>query len=182
MVRDGEDWKGYNTDCTGAVKVLERYTELSGKNVLIIGAGGTAKAIGHGVREKGAKVTATYYRNKKRGLQLAKELGGEAVSIQDAGEILADVIINCSPVGMSPNVEETPLPSRYFREGMVVFDSVYNPSETRFIREAKSAGCIAISGVELFLNQAVGQFELWTGCEAPADTMRDVLVKKIKGG
>jgi len=95
---------------------------------------------------------------------------------------LADVIINCSPVGMSPNVEETPLPSRYFREGMVVFDSVYNPSETRFIREAKSAGCIAISGVELFLNQAVGQFELWTGCEAPADAMRDVLVKKIKGG
>ena len=181
VVRDGEDWKGYNTDCTGAVKVLERYTELSGKNVLIIGAGGTAKAIGHGVREKGAKVTATYYRNKKRGLQLAKELGGEAVSIQDAGEILADVIINCSPVGMSPNVEETPLPSRYFREGMVVFDSVYNPPETRFIREAKSAGCIAISGVELFLNQAVGQFELWTGCEAPAATMRDVLVKKIKG-
>jgi len=101
--------------------------------------------------------------------------------MQDAGEILADVIINCSPVGMNPNVEETPFPSRHFREGMVVFDSVYNPPETRFIREAESAGCIAISGIELFLNQAVGQFELWTNREAPADAMRDVLVKKIKG-
>jgi shikimate 5-dehydrogenase len=60
---------------------------------------------------------------------------------------------------------------------MIVFDSVYNPPETRFIREAKSAGCIAISGIELFLNQAVGQFELWTNHKAPVDAMRDVLVK-----
>ncbi len=181
VVRDGEGWKGYNTDCTGAVKALEEHIDLSGKKVLIIGAGGTAKAIGHGVREKGAKITVTYNKNKERGTQLAKELGAEVVNVQDAGEEEVDVLINCSPVGMNPDVEATPISSRHLRKGMIVFDSVYNPPETRLIRDAKAAGCIAISGIELFINQAVGQFELWTGQKAPANPMRDVVVKTIEG-
>jgi 3-dehydroquinate dehydratase/shikimate dehydrogenase len=181
VVRDGEGWKGYNTDCTGAVKALEEHIDLSGKKVLIIGAGGTAKAIGHGVREKGAKITVTYNKNKERGTQLAKELGAEVVNVQDAGEEEVDVLINCSPVGMNPDVEATPISSRHLRKGMIVFDSVYNPPETRLIRDAKAAGCIAISGIELFINQAVGQFELWTGQKAPVNPMRDVVVKTIEG-
>ncbi|MEE1550413.1 MAG: shikimate dehydrogenase [Nitrospinaceae bacterium] len=181
VVRDGEGWKGYNTDCTGAVKALEEHIDLNGKKVLIIGAGGTAKAIGHGVREKGAKITVTYNKNKERGTQLAKELGAEVVNVQDAGEEEVDVLINCSPVGMNPDVEATPISSRHLRNGMIVFDSVYNPPETRLIRDAKAAGCIAISGIELFINQAVGQFELWTGQKAPANPMRDVVVKTIEG-
>jgi len=181
VVRDGEGWKGYNTDCTGAVKALEEHIDLSGKKVLIIGAGGTAKAIGHGVREKGAKITVTYNKNKERGTQLAKELGAEVVNVQDAGEEEVDVLINCSPVGMNPDVEATPISSRHLRNGMIVFDSVYNPPETRLIRDAKAAGCIAISGIELFINQAVGQFELWTGQKAPVNPMRDVVVKTIEG-
>ncbi|MDP7148889.1 MAG: shikimate dehydrogenase [Nitrospinaceae bacterium] len=181
VVRDGEGWKGYNTDCTGAVKALEEHIDLNGKKVLIIGAGGTAKAIGHGVREKGAKITVTYNKNKERGTQLAKELGAEVVNVQDAGEEEVDVLINCSPVGMNPDVEATPISSRHLRKGMIVFDSVYNPPETRLIRDAKAAGCIAISGIELFINQAVGQFELWTGQKAPVNPMRDVVVKTIEG-
>jgi len=181
VVRDGEGWKGYNTDCTGAVKALEEHIDLNGKKVLIIGAGGTAKAIGHGVREKGAKITVTYNKNKERGTQLAKELGAEVVNVQDAGEEEVDVLINCSPVGMNPDVEATPISSRHLRKGMIVFDSVYNPPETRLIRDAKAAGCTAISGIELFINQAVGQFELWTGQKAPANPMRDVVVKTIEG-
>jgi 3-dehydroquinate dehydratase/shikimate dehydrogenase len=181
VVRDGEGWKGYNTDCTGAVKALEEHIDLNGKKVLIIGAGGTAKAIGHGVREKGAKITVTYNKNKERGPQLAKELGAEVVNVQDAGEEEVDVLINCSPVGMNPDVEATPISSRHLRKGMIVFDSVYNPPETRLIRDAKAAGCTAISGIELFINQAVGQFELWTGQKAPANPMRDVVVKTIEG-
>ena len=181
VVRDGDGWKGYNTDCTGAVKALEKHIDLDGKKVLIIGAGGTAKAIGHGVREKGAKITVTYNRNKERGFQLAKELGAEVVNVQGAGEEEVDVLINCSPVGMNPDVETTPISSRHLRKGMVVFDSVYNPPETRLIREARAAGCTAISGIELFINQAVGQFELWTQQKAPADSMRDVVVKTIEG-
>ncbi len=178
VVRNGKEWKGYNTDCTGALKALEKHVDLKDKNVLIIGAGGTAKAIGYGVHKKGSKVTVTYNRNKEKGLQLARELNAKVINIQNAGEEVIDILINCSPVGMSPNQEETPISSRHLRKGMIVFDSVYNPPETRLIREAKVAGCIAISGVELFVNQAVEQFELWTGQKAPTGPMRDVVLKR----
>ena len=92
---------------------------------------------------------------------------------------MIDVLINCSPVGMTPNLEETPISSRHLREEMIVFDCVYNPSETRLLREAKAVGCVTISGVELFVNQAVGQLELWTKQNAPVDLMRDVVIKGL---
>ena len=179
VVRDGQGWKGYNTDCLGALKALEKHVDLNGKNVLIVGAGGTAKAIGYGVSEKGAKITVTYNRNKEKGVQLAKELGAKVINIQNAGEEVIDVLINCSPVGMTPNLEETPISSRHLREEMIVFDCVYNPSETRLLREAKAVGCVTISGVELFVNQAVGQLELWTKQNAPVDLMRDVVIRGL---
>jgi shikimate dehydrogenase len=148
VVRDGNGWKGYNTDGLGAIKALESFIELKDKSVLIIGAGGTAKAIGFGVSEKGSKLTITYNRNKGKGIQLARELGAKIINIQNIGEEKADILINCSPVGMAPNNEETPIFSRYLRKGMVVFDSVYNPPETRLIRGAKAAGCVTISGIK----------------------------------
>ena len=80
---------------------------------------------------------------------------------------------------MSPYVEETPISWRCLRKGIVVFDSFYNRLETRLIREAKVAGCVTISGVELFFNQAVGQFELWTRQKAPAELMRDVVLQGL---
>ena len=181
VVRDGKGWKGYNTDCMGALKALEKHTDLKNKNVLIVGAGGTAKAIGYGVYEKGARITVTYNRDKEKGIRLGRELKAKVVSIQEVDKEEIDVLINCSPVGMSPNLEETPVSSRCLRKGMVVFDSVYNPIETRLIREAKVAGCVTISGVELFVNQAVGQFELWAGQKAPADIMRDIVVRGLGG-
>ena len=181
VVKEGSDWVGYNTDCSGAISALEACTTLQGKNILILGSGGTAKAIGYGVKEKGGRLTVTYNKNKERGESLAKELGCDLVYARDAGIRPIDVLINCSPVGMSPNVNESPFPARDFKEGMVVFDSVYNPLETRLLREAKAAGCTVIPGSELFINQAARQFELWTGQSAPIDTMREVLLKKLKG-
>ena len=148
---------------------------------LIIGSGGTAKAIGYGVVAKGANLTVTYNKNKERGVQLAKELDCRLASIRDIGDHDYDVVINCSPVGMNPNVDTTPLSNRNLKPGMVVFDSVYNPPETRLLKEAREAGCTVISGVELFINQAVGQFEMWTRNKAPAQAMRDVLMEKIEG-
>ncbi len=179
VVKEGTDWVGYNTDCSGAISALEACTSLQGKNVLILGSGGTAKAIGYGVKEKGGKLTVTYNKNKERGENLAKELDCELVHARDAGTRAIDVLINCSPVGMSPNVTESPFSARDFKEGMVVFDSVYNPLETRLLREAKSAGCMVIPGYELFINQAARQFELWTGQPAPIDSMREVLLQKL---
>jgi shikimate dehydrogenase len=127
VVRDGTGWKGYNTDCMGALKALEKYVDLKNKNVLIVGAGGTAKAIGYGVYEKGARITVTYNRDKEKGIRLGRELKAKVVSIQEVDKEEIDVLINCSPVGMSPNLEETPVSSRCLRKGMVVFDSVYHP-------------------------------------------------------
>ena len=150
VVKEGDDWSGYNTDCSGALQALQEQIELKGKKVLIIGAGGTAKAIGFGVVEAGAQLTVTYNRNRQRGEELAQTLNCELVSIREIGERSFDVVINCSPVGMHPNTGETPLSSRYLKEGMVVFDSVYNPPETRLIREAMKAGCTVIPGTELF--------------------------------
>jgi len=181
VVKEGNDWVGYNTDCSGAISALEACTSLHDKNVLILGSGGTAKAIGFGVKEKGGRLTVTYNKNKERGESLAKELDCELVHARDAGTRTIDVLINCSPVGMSPNVNETPFLARDFKAGMVVFDSVYNPLETRLLREAKAAGCAVIPGSELFINQAARQFELWTGQPAPIDSMREVLLKRLFG-
>ena len=181
VVKEGGAWVGYNTDCSGAISALEACTSLSGKNVLILGSGGTAKAIGYGVKEKGGNLTITYNKNKERGESLANELDCELVNTRDAGTCPIDVLINCSPVGMNPNINETPFMARDLKEGMVVFDSVYNPLETRLLREAKSVGCKVIPGYELFINQAARQFELWTGQAAPVDVMREVLLKKLEG-
>ena len=182
LVKEGTDWVGYNTDCSGAISALEACTSLQGKNVLILGSGGTAKAIGYGVKEKGGKLTVTYNKNKERGESLSKELDCELAHARDAGMRSIDVLINCSPVGMSPNITESPFLARDFKEGMVVFDSVYNPLETRLLREAKLAGCKVIPGYELFINQAARQFELWTGQSAPINTLREVLLRKLATG
>ncbi len=179
VVREENGWKGTNTDCTGAIKALEAKVDLKDKNVLIIGSGGTAKAIGFGVVAKGARLTVTYNRNKERGVKLAEELNCQLASVHDIGDHDYDVLINCSPVGMSPRTDTTPFSNGNLKPGMVVFDSVYNPPETRLIKEARNAGCTVISGVELFINQAVGQFEMWTGEKAPAQAMRNVLLEKI---
>jgi 3-dehydroquinate dehydratase / shikimate dehydrogenase len=181
VVKEGGSWVGYNTDCSGAISALEACTSLQGKNVLILGSGGTAKAIGYGVKEKGGRLTVTYKHNKERGESLARDLDCELVHAPDAGTRAIDVLINCSPVGMSPKVNESPFLARDFKAGMVVFDSVYNPLETRLLREAKAAGCTVIPGSELFINQAARQFELWTGEPAPTDVMREVLLEKLEG-
>ncbi len=180
VVRENDTWAGHNTDGTGALRALKTKGDVAGKNVVIIGAGGTAKAIGHTLKDAGAKLTLTYHRNQKRGQKLADQLGARLIHIDSIASETPDILINCSPVGMTPNVKQTPCPASVLKPGMIVFDSVYNPLETRLISEAKAAGCITIPGIELFVNQAVEQFELWTGKTAPIDAMRQVVLDKLK--
>ncbi|CAI2717404.1 shikimate dehydrogenase [Nitrospina watsonii] len=180
VVREGSDWVGYNTDVTGALEALNAVTELKGKKVLIIGAGGTAKAIGYGVGSEGATLTLTYNRNKEKAEALAQELNAELISVRDVDRREVDVLINCSPAGMTPNTQDTPYPARLLKPGMVVFDSVYNPMETRLIREAKEKGCTVVPGIELFLNQAIQQLELWTGKTPPRAPLRDVVETRLR--
>ncbi len=179
VVQENNKWVGYNTDCAGAISALEACTSLNNKNILILGSGGTAKAIGYGIKKKGGRLTVTYNRNKERAEFLAKELECDFIDCRDAGARPIDILINCSPVGMKPNTNETPFLARDLKREMVVFDAVYNPLETRLLREAKAAGCKIIPGSELFVNQAARQFELWTGKTAPIGVMRKALMAKL---
>lgn len=179
VVREKDGWAGYNTDCTGALKALAAHCDLKGKEILIIGSGGTAQAIGYGIVQGGGSLTVTYNQNKERGQKLARQLNCGVACVRDLDNRNIDVLINCSPVGMSPNVDQTPFPARLFKPGMIVFDSVYNPMETRLIKEARAAGCTVVCGVDLFINQAAEQFELWTAQKAPTDLMRRVVEEKL---
>ena len=179
VVREEETWVGYNTDVSGALKAIEERIELRGKEVLIIGSGGAGKAIAWGVAGNGANLTITYNSNKKRAEDLARELNCRFVGMTELRNRKVDILINCSPVGMSPKTENTPYPSEWLNSEMVVFDTVYNPSETRLIKEARSAGCAVILGTEMFLNQAAEQFKLWTKKSAPINTMHDVILEKL---
>jgi shikimate dehydrogenase len=96
-----------------------------------------------------------------------------------AAMMRAEVVIQCTPIGMHPNVDATLVPAELFRAGQVVFDVVYNPLETKLLREAKAAGLQTISGVEMFINQAVLQFEQFTGIEAPYAVMRQVVMEQL---
>jgi shikimate dehydrogenase len=91
----------------------------------------------------------------------------------------AELMIQCSPVGMHPKVDESPVPAKLLRPDLIVMDIVYNPRQTRLLREAKAQGAQTIPGLEMFLNQAVLQFEKWTGQKAPVDVMREVLEKSL---
>jgi 3-dehydroquinate dehydratase/shikimate dehydrogenase len=171
---------GYNTDSSGAVQAMENLISLHGKTVLMIGSGGVARAIGFGAANKGAEIIIFDVDGPKAS-QLAGELGGKTCNREEWKDIDYDILVNCSPVGMHPNTENTPFPKELFRPGTVVFDSVYNPLETRLLKEAAEAGCRTIRGLELFVNQAVDQFELWTGEKAPREIMEETALEKLRG-
>ena len=178
---------GYNTDATGALRALrEGGVELKGRRIVVLGSGGAARAIAFALAaESGAeKLTLLGIEDLER-TRLAQEIRSTAaVTVEDASldetslrRALpeAHVLIHCTPVGMSPKVETTCVPASLLHAELSVMDIVYNPLETKLLRDAKRAGCKAIPGLEMFLNQAVAQFELWTNQPAPVDVMRTVL-------
>ncbi len=148
---------GFNTDYFGIEKALEG-VELAGKTVLLLGAGGVAKPAAAFVTDCGAKLLCMN-RNPVRATELVSEFGGHVV--EDLTNENFDVIINATPVGLTPNVDESPLDAHFLRAGQVVFDIVYNPEETRLLREAKAAGAQTRSGLAMFKAQALEQIRLW---------------------
>lgn len=150
---------GFNTDVIGIQKALDG-VELSGKTVLLLGAGGVARPVAYVLNKAGAKVRCLN-RNRERAEELAAKFGGRIINEGDLDELTLDLIVNATPVGLAPQAEETPLPSRYLRAGQTVFDIVYNPEETRLLREAKAAGAQTRSGMLMFTAQALEQIRLW---------------------
>jgi len=187
IVWDGETLNGYNTDFRAAVDSLERAMQppgydhggLEAKSVLVLGAGGAARAIAYGLRAKRAEVIISG-RSPRRAQQLAEKFDCRWVDWNNRYGVTPDVIVNCTPVGMHPNVDETPYDRLHLRPYMVVFDTVYNPESTLLVKEARTQGCTVVTGVEMFIRQASLQFKLFTHKESPSELMRDVL-KRLTG-
>jgi 3-dehydroquinate dehydratase/shikimate dehydrogenase len=159
---------GYNTDCSAAVesvsKTLEGHkdVELEGARVLILGSGGVARAIAFGLKRAKAKVTICA-RDYRKADALATALDCEPIDWPSRANFEADVLINCTPVGMYPDMDVTPFDEEWFDKKCLVFDTVYNPEQTLFIKQARKAGCTTITGVDMFVRQAAKQFKLFTG-------------------
>lgn len=178
-------WTAANTDYDAAMATLrlglggdEDSAKLDGKRILMLGAGGVARAIGLGVIRAGAALTITN-RTKERGESLAKQLGCQFVQWENRGSEYADVLINCTPIGMHPDVDATPFKDNWLREGMLVFDTIYTPENTLLMKQARERGCKTISGLEMFVRQAGVQYECFTDKAAPLDIMRKILRKAI---
>lgn len=162
--------KGYNTDAFGALKALEEKTKIPGMTCIIIGSGGAARAIGFILKEMDVALSIAN-RSSGRGKELARSLGCPYIPLHKIGETRADVLIQTTPVGMYPCVDQCPVPEQILVEGLVVMDIVYNPFETRLIRLAKARGCITINGISMFIHQAAEQLRLWTGIDPPVGVM-----------
>jgi 3-dehydroquinate dehydratase/shikimate dehydrogenase len=151
---------------------------MQSKVVLVLGAGGIARAVAHALHRDGALVTVSN-RTGERAQKLAEEIGCRHVDWHGRHSVLCDVVINCTSVGMQPAVDEAPLHPSFLKPGLVVFDTVYTPETTLLVKEARTRGCHVITGVELFVRQAALQFRLFTGREAPLDLMRQVVKRAL---
>ena len=174
---------GLNSDAAAACDSLEAACggklALSGRAVVVLGAGGAARAIVHGLAARGARVFIVN-RTRSRAEKLAAETGSTVASIEEVPPLGAGALVNATSVGMSPNTEESPVPRSCLRKGLVVFDTVYNPLRTRLLREAARAECLTVDGLEMFVGQAAVQFRLWTGREAPVELMRRVALDRLR--
>ena len=171
---------GYNSDCTGAVKALLAKTPLAGRQVAVIGAGGGARAVGFGIKGEAGRITVIN-RSRSRGEKLAADLDCDFKPLVEVGKLAYDIIVNTTPIGMTPHPDATPVNPESLEAGTVVMDMVYNPLNTRLLKEAAAVGCVTIDGVAMFVHQGAVQFELWTAHKAPLDIMRRAVLDELSG-
>ncbi len=192
VINDSGRLSGLGTDGPGALKALtDAGVEINGKTVLMLGAGGAARAIAFSLAKSADPRKIKILDIDAAMLaQLAADLAGGTDTVIASDTMTektlaramasADIIIHCTPVGMHPKEGISIVPPALFRPGQVVFDIVYTPLETKLLADAKSKGLQVISGVDMFVNQAVLQFERFTGSEAPVEVMRKVVLEHLK--
>src|SRR5262245_17375429 len=171
VVVDDGHLRGSTTDGRGVTVPLRRLLDLRGKAVSIVGAGGAARAAALALHRKGARVTVLA-RDPRQARSVAASAGCGWAALDEGLARDYDVMVNATPLGSHAFPEDTPVPAERLRPGAVVFDMVYDPLETRLLREASAAGCRTIGGLEMLIAQALAQFETWTGIEAPQDVMK----------
>jgi len=172
----------YNTDATAAIESIEALLQAAEgeadkafpKTAIVLGAGGAARAVAFGLKRRNVDVTVTG-RTAERAKKLAADVGCKAVDWQARYRLPYDCIVNATPIGMHPNVDETPFDREHLRPYMIVFDTVYNPENTLLVKNAQAVGCRTVTGVEMFVRQAADQHRLWHGAEPPPGVMREAV-------
>lgn len=185
VVFDGPKRLGYNTDYRAAMDSLEvavggpdEAHALKGKTALVLGAGGVGKAIAYGLLRREMRVVVTDVA-PQQAANLVQQLNCRSIEWRSRHTVSADLIVNCTPVGMHPNVDATPFDKHYLRPPTIVFDVVYNPENTLLIKDARSRNCTVITGVDMFVRQACLQFQHFTGQDGPAELMREKIRQAI---
>ncbi len=183
---------GYNTDYRAAMDCLTEAVKTQaisrnqsirdedlfrGRGVLLLGAGGVARAIGYGLRQRGADVVIAS-RTQARAEDLARAIGGRAITWGQRHDLRVGILVNCTPIGMHPDIDSSPYLADKLHSDAIVFDTVYTPEQTLFIKDAKAKGCFVINGLDMFVRQAAYQYKLFTGLEPPSRLMRDT-VKRL---
>lgn len=174
----------YNTDYEGAMDALanvfggDRHS-LHDKKVAVVGAGGVSRAVVAGLVDVGARVRV-YNRTLSKAESLAKEFRCKFAGIDELTEHTVDIVVNCTSLGMHPDVDSCPLPEGYLTGAMTVFDTVYNPLETKLLKMAGQAGAATVNGADMFIRQAMAQYKIYIGEEPDEDLMRTVVYERLK--
>ena len=193
IVNDDGVLTGYNTDGAGFLQtLLESGVEPEGKNIVILGAGGASRSISFTLADRGAHLVIL---NRLEELSWAQELasrisqifGKEVAALELNGGNLArhlgkaDILVNATSVGMSPNTGQTPVPADLLKPGLITFDIVYNPIKTKLLKDAEAAGAKTIGGLDMLIWQGALAFEMWTGLKAPVEVMKAEAIKLLGG-
>jgi shikimate dehydrogenase len=179
IVNENGRLSGFNSDSPGAMAALLEKIPVIDRTVAVIGAGGAARALAHGITAHGGRLTIVN-RSEDKGRSLARELNGDFCSPGDFSGVGTDILINATSLGMTPHTERMPVSHACLRPSMVVMDIVYNPMETRLIKAARDAGCTVVDGVDMFVHQGAFQFERWTGRKAPVQLMKRVVLNALR--
>ena len=182
--------KGFNTDGIGAIKSIQEYTTLKGKNVLIIGAGGASKAISFTLINENINSLVIANRSKENACNLIENIKMQCdfeeisyIDIIDSSDLIddVDIIINTTPIGMYPKHEvEPPIKTDKINEKHIVMDVIYNPLETALLKEARLNGATTINGTSMLINQGLESFKIFTGCKASYKSFEEALMGQLK--
>jgi 3-dehydroquinate dehydratase/shikimate dehydrogenase len=187
LVRGTDGFTAFNTDYSAAIDSLYANMPpaadgspptLNSRVVLLVGAGGVARAVAHALHREGALLTIVN-RTPEKAHHLAEELSCRAVDWAARNSVACEIIVNCSSIGMHPNLDESPIHHSVLKPGLVVFDCVYTPETTLLVKEARARGCYVITGVDMFIRQAAQQFRLFTGQEPPIPVMEKTIRRSL---
>jgi 3-dehydroquinate dehydratase/shikimate dehydrogenase len=187
LLKGQNGWEAFNTDAPAAIDSIRaalppmpggQPVDFPTRTALVLGAGGVARAVVHGLARAGANVIIAN-RTMEKAQRLAEEVGCRTAEWAARHNVLCDMLVNCTPVGMHPNMDESPVHHSLLKPGLFVFETIYTPEQTLLVKEARARGCTVLTGVDMFVRQAALQFELFTGKQAPMTLMHSVVRRAL---